>query len=70
MAKFLVFLIKSFRKLGLLGQRESLLLWPVLCLEIVYLGIFFPFLIKAKLKHRLFGSGDNDHKTPFAFCVH
>lgn len=66
-AKFLVSLIKSFKKLGLLGQRNSLLLWPIVCLEIVYLGIFFPLLIKAELKHRLFESGDNDYKNPFAF---
>lgn len=28
---------------------------------------FSPFLIKAELKYRLFGSGANDHKTQFAF---
>lgn len=52
-AKFLVFLIKSFKKLGLLGQRNSLLLWPIVCLEIVYLGMFFPLLIKAELKKQV-----------------
>jgi len=65
-----VFLIKSFKKSGLLGQRNSLLLWPIVWVEIVYLGIFSPLLIKAELKHRLFESGGNDYKTPFAFSLH
>lgn len=70
LAKFSVFLIKSFKKLGLLGQRNALLLWPIVCMEIVYLGIFSPLLIKAELKHRLFESGGNDYKTPITFSLH
>lgn len=68
-AKFSVLLIRSFRNLGLLGQRNALLLWPIVCLEIVYLGIFFSLLITAELKQRLLESEDNDYKTPFAFSV-
>lgn len=68
-AKFSVFLIKSFKKLGLSGQRNSLLLWPIVCLEIVCLGILFPLLIKVEFKKSLFQSGDNGYKRPFAFSL-